>query len=214
MDAQFGADISGLKKTNDVWVDDATIKNISGTVTLNKQEELEIRTAIKILGTSKVSPNVWSAMASNTEFINSFKIFVNSQIKKGVGVTKPTDIIDQFATFYRARKEKELQGLKQDRAKQMRIQQIKNQLQFLSDNKIGLVSVLNMYNLTIKVKNIILYKLKNIQQIGTFKKTETGLQVTDPEGFVAINAGGNAVKLVDRLAFSRTNLTTQKNWVK
>ena len=153
-------------------------------------------------------------MASNTEFINSFKIFVNSQIKKGVGVTKPTDIIDQFATFYRARKEKELQGLKQDRAKQMRIQQIKNQLQFLSDNKIGLVSVLNMYNLTIKVKNIILYKLKNIQQIGTFKKTETGLQVTDPEGFVAINAGGNAVKLVDRLAFSRTNLTTQKNWVK
>ena len=62
-------------------------------------------------------------------------------------------------------------------------------------------------------KNIILYKLKNIQQIGTFKKTETGLQVTDPEGFVAINAGGNAVKLVDRLAFSRTNLTTQKNWV-
>ena len=66
MDAQFGADISGLKKTNDVWVDDATIKNISGTVTLNKQEELEIRTAIKILGTSKVSSNVWSALASGS----------------------------------------------------------------------------------------------------------------------------------------------------
>jgi len=72
--------------------------------------------------------------------------------------------------------------------------------------------MLTMYNQTIKAKNIILKKLKNIQQIGTFKRTDKGLEVTDPEGFVAINAQGNAVKLVDRLNFSRTNLTTQKNW--
>ena len=95
----------------------------------------------------------------------------------------------------------------------MIVEQIKNQLQFLSDNNVGLGAILSMYNTTIKAKNIILSKLKNIQQIGTFKKTGTGLEVTDPEGFVAINAGGNAVKLVDRLAFSRTNLTTQKNWI-
>jgi hypothetical protein len=57
-----------------------------------------------------------------------------------------------------------------------------------------------------------LNKLKNIQKIGTFNRTDKGLEVTDPEGFVAINAQGNAVKLVDRLNFSRTNLTTQKNW--
>jgi hypothetical protein len=212
MDAHFGADISGLNQTADVWVDDATIKNISGSVTLTKPEQLEIQIAMKYLNPKSVPNAVWKAMQSNSEFINTFKIFVNSEIKKGVGVSRPTDIIDNFATFYRAKKEKELAGLKQDTAKQVRVEQIRDQLQFLSDNKIGLTQMLNMYNTTIKAKNIILYKLKNIQQIGTFKKTNTGLQVTDPEGFVAINAGGNAVKLVDRLAFSRTNLTTQKNW--
>ena len=212
MDAQFGADISGLNQNANVWVDDATIKNISGTVTLTKEEELELKLALKYLNPVSVENTVWKAMQSNSEFINTFKIFVNSEIKKGVSVSQPTNIVNKFATFYRDRKEKELAGLKMDKAKQVRIQQIRDQLQFLNDNRVGLTQMLSMYNTTIKAKNIILNKLKNIQQIGTFKKTETGLQVTDPEGFVAINADGNAVKLVDRLAFSRTNLTTQKNW--
>lgn len=212
MDAQFGADISKLNSTADVWVDDATVKNVSGTVTMTKAEQLELSLAIKRLNPESVAGGVWSAMQSNSEFINTFKIFINSEIKRGAGITKPVDILNKFATFYRARKEKELAGLKMDRAKQTRIEQIKNQLQFLNDNKQGLVTMLTMYNQTIKAKNIILNKLKNAQQIGTFKRTDKGLEVTDPEGFVAINQGGNAVKLVDRLAFSRTNLTTQKNW--
>ena len=213
MDAQFGADISGLNQNANVWVDDATIKNISGTVTLTKEEELELKLALKYLNPVSVENTVWKAMQSNSEFINTFKIFVNSEIKKGVSVSQPTNIVNKFATFYRDRKEKELAGLKMDKAKQVRIQQIRDQLQFLNDNRVGLTQMLSTYNTTIKAKNIILNKLKNIQQIGTFKKTNTGLQVTDPEGFVAINSKGNAVKLVDRLAFSRTNLTTQKNWV-
>jgi hypothetical protein len=212
MDARFGADISKLNSTADVWVDDATVKNVSGTVTMTKAEQLELSLAIKRLNPESVAGGVWSAMQSNSEFINTFKIFINSEIKRGAGITKPVDILNKFATFYRGRKEKELAGLKMDKAKQTRIEQIKNQLQFLNDNKQGLVTMLTMYNQTIKAKNIILNKLKNVQQIGTFKRTDKGLEVTDPEGFVAINQGGNAVKLVDRLAFSRTNLTTQKNW--
>jgi hypothetical protein len=212
MDAQFGADISGFKKSSDVWVDDATIKNVSGTVTMTKEEQLNVRLAIKQLNPQSVDNSVWQAMQTNSEFINSFKLFINSQIKKGVGITKPNTIIDQFATFYRSRKEKELANLKMDKAKQTRIEQIKNQLNFLKTYKAGLMKMLTMYNQTIKAKNIVLNKLKNIQKIGTFKRTDNGLLVTDPEGFVAINAQGNAVKLVDRLNFSRTNLTTQKNW--
>ena len=212
MDAQFGADVSGFKRSADVWVDDATIKNVSGTVTMTKEEQLNVRLAIKQLNYETVDSAVWQAMKMNSEFINSFKLFINSQIKKGVGVTKPNTILNQFATFYRAKKEKEMAGLKMDKAKQTRIEQIRNQLNFLSTYKDGLIKMLTMYNQTIKAKNIVLNKLKNIQKIGTFKRTDKGLEVTDPEGFVAINAQGNAVKLVDRLNFSRTNLTTQKNW--
>ena len=37
MKAKFGADISKLKKTSSVWVDDATYKDVSGTATFNKR---------------------------------------------------------------------------------------------------------------------------------------------------------------------------------
>ena len=40
---------------------------------------------------------------------------------------------------------------------------------------------------------------------------EDGYRVTSPEGFVAIK-NGTAMKLVDRLEFSRANFTVAKNW--
>jgi len=43
--------------------------------------------------------------------------------------------------------------------------------------------------------------------IGSFSQTDGGLEVTEPEGFVAVDKSGSAVKLVDRLGFSRRNLT-------
>ena len=50
--------------------------------------------------------------------------------------------------------------------------------------------------------------------IGSFAQTDSGLEVTDPEGFVAVDRTGNAVKLVDRLGFSRRNLAVVKKFQK
>mgnify|MGYP003316639845 FL=1 len=44
-------------------------------------------------------------------------------------------------------------------------------------------------------------------------RTPDGYRVTAPEGFVAIRSG-QALKLVDRLEFSRANFTADKNWEK
>jgi hypothetical protein len=48
-------------------------------------------------------------------------------------------------------------------------------------------------------------KLQQVDGIGTFQKTNDGYKVTAPEGFVAIGHDGGAIKLVDRLEFTRTN---------
>ena len=64
-----------------------------------------------------------------------------------------------------------------------------------------------------KVKVKIINKLKKIEGVGTFLEDEDGYRVTSPEGFVAIK-DGSAVKLVDRLEFSRANFTVAKNWSK
>ena len=63
-------------------------------------------------------------------------------------------------------------------------------------------------------KTMIIRKLERAENIGTFLRTQNGYRVTAPEGFVAIDHIGKALKLVDRLEFSRANFTVDKSWVK
>jgi hypothetical protein len=64
------------------------------------------------------------------------------------------------------------------------------------------------------MKAFILKKMNQAMAIGSFQQTDSGLQVTEPEGFVAVDKTGNAVKLVDRLGFSRRNLTAVSKFKK
>ena len=63
-------------------------------------------------------------------------------------------------------------------------------------------------------KEFLVNKLSEIQSIGHFLRTPNGYKVTAPEGFVAVDRAAGAVKLVDRLEFSRANFTAEKDWVK
>jgi len=63
-------------------------------------------------------------------------------------------------------------------------------------------------------KQIIIVALNRVKNIGTFKKTATGFEVVNPEGYVAIDNKGKAVKLVDRMEFAFNNFTAIKSWDK
>jgi len=63
-------------------------------------------------------------------------------------------------------------------------------------------------------KQMIIESLNRVKSIGTFKKTANGFEVVNPEGYVAIDKTGSAVKLVDRMEFAYNNFTAQKNWDK
>ena len=60
--------------------------------------------------------------------------------------------------------------------------------------------------------NAILKQINQVKQTKQFIKTDTGWKVTNPEGYVAIDNDGQAVKLVDRLTFSKQNFNATKIW--
>ena len=82
---------------------------------------------------------------------------------------------------------------------------------FLNSNKTIMFSALSGFRNLMDAKNMIINKLKKIEGVGTFLEDESGYRVTSPEGFVAIK-DGTALKLVDRLEFSRANFTVAKDW--
>jgi hypothetical protein len=62
---------------------------------------------------------------------------------------------------------------------------------------------------------MLIKKLAEVGGISTFVQTENGFKVTSPEGFVAIDhLSGSAVKLVDRMEFSKNNFDPSiiKGW--
>jgi hypothetical protein len=63
---------------------------------------------------------------------------------------------------------------------------------------------------------MVIDKLNRAASLGTFLKTKKGFVTTNQEGFVSIDKIGNAVKIVDRMEFSRANFSPDvlKGWQK
>ena len=85
---------------------------------------------------------------------------------------------------------------------------------FIKKNKNSLTMAIASHVTLQNAKNFLVSKLSEIQSIGHFLRTPNGYRVTAPEGFVAVDRAAGAVKLVDRLEFSRANFTAEKDWVK
>ena len=63
-------------------------------------------------------------------------------------------------------------------------------------------------------KLLIVKQLEKVKGMGTFLRTDDGFKVTAPEGYVAIDHTGGAVKIVDKMEFSFNNFTVAKSWDK
>ena len=128
---------------------------------------------------------------------------------------KRDEVLD-FAKVY-----EKLTGEKYDESVQKEIEKVKTQksidaktetmvsgVRFIKENLSAIISVYDLYLKLIESKVKIVRKLEQIRVMNTFVPTENGYEVTGEEGFVAVDRMGNALKLVDRLEFSRLNFGT------
>ena len=75
----------------------------------------------------------------------------------------------------------------------------------------------SIFKLNTALQKCVLFLVKKLGEIGslrTFIKTKDGFRTTGDEGFVASDHVSGAIKLVDRLEFSRVNFNIDKNWSK
>lgn len=218
MTASFGASVAGLNKTKDVWYDDATYKDLTGLASLTPEEDRALSAAIKggRSTLSKIKKNKFDIILANQEFSKYIKPFINQRIRAGQGVGEPITFLKEFISFYTERMEAEIAKLKggpDSKAAQDRIAKIRAKEQFIADNSNTLLGIMAIYKRVIELKLALVKKLQQVESnVGTFIKTETGYDVMSPEGFVAIGHDGGAVKLVDRLEFSRQNFAGVADW--
>ena len=219
LSASFGANTSSLGSSSDVWVDDATYKDVSGNSTMTAKETLKLTQVLSGVGKSfhGITKKDLQKFMELQSTINqkgagaSYKTYCNAQIRGGSYKPTYAGYMKHFENYWR---DKVVGKVKMEKTKEIKREigeQLYNELRALKSFITNLTKF--MEGLVI-AKQIIIVALNRVKSIGTFKKTATGFEVVNPEGYVAIDKTGSAVKLVDRMEFAFNNFTAQKNWDK
>jgi len=219
MTAEFGQDIvSKIKPSRKVWMQDATMKDLSGTATLTKEDSLQLSTNLSSAGKifRTISSNTLREIEQNKELNLVINIYNNTMVRKGQRISNTKKHARGLIKFVTDRYAKEIDKRSTDKGKKVQIDKRDALLSFFSTKNLkNLENIFILQNFVIDSKLIIINKLNKLSKIGTFLKTKSGFKVTNPEGFVAIDRmEGGAVKLVDRMEFSTNNFSKDiiKGW--
>ena len=210
MKANYGVNVGSLHQTSAVWFDDATYKDYTGIASLTPSENASIQKQIASATATmeKIGQARFDIILNNKDFARSIKPFINQMVRQGEQVGEPIQFLQKFVNYYNDELMKGIEDLTggiAGRAAQARLVKIKEKEQWVADNANNLLVILATYKRVIELKHALMRKLQQVDSIGTFQKTNDGYKVTAPEGFVAIGHDGGAIKLVDRLEFTRTN---------
>ena len=224
MKASFGADISGLRQTSSVWMDDATYKDTSGKSTFTKAETESVtrilsqtgKTFQKISGPKlrsfiKLQESMTGALAGA-----SLKTYNNSKVRAGQKINNPGAHAKGYEKWVMESIQKQIDKAKSDKGKEKYQNIQKEYVREVRKHTGNLKEIITFQNLLVDAKMQIVKKLNSVKGLtDTFVKTSNGFKVTNPEGYVAIDrVSGGAVKLVDRMEFSFNNFTAIKAWDK
>ena len=172
-----------------------------------RMAEGSLRKAAPIL--NLMSKNITDDLSVGYRLKTYFNHFIrnsNSSMDKVAVMQK------QFRDYFESVLQNEIDSRKTSKGKEKFIKAKKDGLQFIDRNKQALYFAIASHITLGVAKTTLLQKMNQIQSIGNFIRTSTGYRVTAPEGYVAVDKVAGAVKLVDRLEFSRQNFTMPKGW--
>lgn len=218
MQASFGEEIaSGLKKVRTVWSVDAVFKDMSGNATLTSNETKSLTKLLSDAGKifSRMKSPVLNELSSNEDLRVRVNTFINVKVRAGERLGDPSiftkDLIKYIEDYY----QKEADKKKTESGKNVSYAKRDDVLAYFQRHGSAVSDVFKIYNLVDEAKYVIIEKLNKVKNLRTFLKTADGYEVTGQEGFVAIDhLGKNALKLVDRLQFSKANFSPEyvKGW--
>ena len=216
MSASFG-DIN-IQGNTDVFVTSSDFKNASGEANMTRAEKTTYTNLVnKTEGSLKQASRFLDLMKTNNmnKFTLSimFKTFFNRYVREGRSLVGARATARDFAQYFSNALDKEIDSKKMKSTKDKYLELKNMGLKFINDNQQAIYMTVASYMNLQAAKNFMIRKLQKVNTFGTFLRTPDGYRVTAPEGFVAIRSG-RALKLVDRLEFSRANFTADKNWDK
>ena len=198
-------------------MDDATYKDVSGTATFTAEETSSLTSILSQAG--KIFQRLPSAalndIAGKEEFLIRLKAFNNTKVRQGKTITNERKHVSELISYFKDYYNKQADTRKTDKGKQAQLDKMKDLMTYFDNHSKNLVKIYQIVTLLTSAKGMIVDKLNKAGSIPTFLRTKNGFKTTSQEGYVAIDRmEGGAVKLVDRMEFSRANFSPEviKGW--
>jgi len=220
MSASFGKGIvSKLKQSSTIWMDDATYRDISGKATFSKKESDQFDTMLSGAGKlfNKVNGDAFRTITGDDELRQKTLTFINTYVRGGKNFPDSNKMATGFVMYLNDWFQKEIDKKKTDKAKAQWKERRDALVNKVVMNKDQLVAMFSLMKILVELKGMVIAQFDKTQEVDTLLRTAKGFQVTRQEGFVAISKlKGGAVKLVDRLEFSKANFSPEiiKGWQK
>jgi len=217
--AGFGT-VSGRSGISSVFLADAAYKDLSGSAKLTSAELSQFDARIRmaegsLLKASAILDEMSKSSSDSLSIGFRLKAFFNHFIRNTQGnMAKVKSLVEMFGEYYEQFLRQEIEARKTESGKKKYKDLLNTNMRFIDRNKQALYFAIASHVTLQNAKNFLVSKLSEIQSIGHFLRTPNGYKVTAPEGFVAVDRAAGAVKLVDRLEFSRANFTAEKDWIK
>ncbi len=217
MKASYGVDVSKLKKSKNVWSQDAMLRDVT-KATMSERDTKEVNKLLTQIGPlfKQTSGTTLRTLENTPNLAQAIETYNNSFVRAGALLPDSRKHVNGLISNRQAYYKKEIASKKSQRGKDNWIAKMKDEMEFFSDtNKANLVKMFELQKLIVLVKLKLINSLDKLKSIDTFVKTSNGYKVTGEEGYVAIDTlGGDAVKLVDRMEFSYNNFSSDilKGW--
>jgi len=217
MSASFTVNLRGLDRNAGIWFSNADYKDTSGTINFNQKETEAITKILSQAGKTfhKLDSGLLQMLSEDEEIKILIKTYNNTKVRAGEKITNTRMHTKGLIEYIYDKKKKEVDKVKRPQNKAVKQQSMDRVMKYFRSNAGQMVKIFDMQNLLVSAKDMIIRKLeKSKSAMDTFVRTDKGYKVTQPEGFVAIDKLGKAVKLVDRLEFAHQNFTAAKAWDK
>jgi len=217
MKASFNFDASKLKKSKNVFFQDANLRNLTN-MTMSKKDTEEVNALLSSAGRTfnKIAGSVLRQLEKNPKLTQLIETHANSYIRKGQIPPDPKKRVQALIKFIEQRFKKEIDKRTSPKGKATQQKAMDEILSFFSkENKTNLEMIFELQRNIVLAKLKLINTLNKLGNVDTFLKTNKGYRVTGQEGYVAIDKlGGDAVKIVDRMEFSYANFSPDilKGW--
>ena len=217
MKASFGKGITKMLRANrGVWMADATYNDVTGNATFTNEETAALTAHLSTAGTlfRQISAEALNTIRDNEELKQKIKTYNNTFVREGVPFPNPKAHAKGLYNYITGWYQKEIDKKKTQKAKDVWEAKRNDVMKEVFSHATELVKMFELMNELIQAKQMVVEKMQKASKLSTFLRTAKGFKVTGEEGYVAIDKIGNAVKIVDRLEFSRANFSPNviKGW--